>query len=89
MRFSFNSIFRRLNMSEKPDPKKDNTNTYLTVAEVAKALRVSSRTVYRWMEIGKLKAFRPTGGGGSTRIQLSELNRFIEENTGTHQKEDK
>lgn len=76
-------------MAEKTDPTKDSKNTYLTVAEVAEALRVSSRTVYRWMEIGKLKAFRPLGHGGSTRIQLSELNRFVEAHTGSQQKEDK
>ncbi len=71
-------------MSEKPNPLQGSMETYLTIGEVAQMLRVSSRTVYRWIEEGKLKAFRPMGNGGSTRIALSELNRFIEENTSTY-----
>lgn len=74
-------------MSEQSNPLKGGTETYFTVDEVAEMLRVSSRTIYRWMENGKLKFFRAKGG--ATRIPLSELNRFIEENTGTHQKEEK
>ena len=76
-------------MSEKPSPLQGNMETYLPIGEVAQMLRVSSRTVYRWIEEGKLEAFRPMRSGGSTRIALSELNRFIDENTGTHQKEEK
>ncbi len=76
-------------MSEKPNPLQGNMETYLTVREVAKTLRVSVRTIYRWMEDGRLKAFRPMGDRSSTRIPLSELNRFIDENTGAHRKEEK
>ena len=76
-------------MSEKPNPQKGSMETYLTVHEVAKTLHVSVRTIYRWLGDGRMKAFRPMGERSSTRISLSELNRFIEENTSTHQKEEK
>ena len=74
-------------MSEKLDPQKDSTDVYLTVYEVAEMLRVSRRTIYRWMENGKIRFFQAMGG--ATRVPLSELNRFIKENTGTHRKEKK
>ncbi len=76
-------------MSEKPNPPKGSTDTYLTVGEVAEMLRVSRRTIYRWMKNGKLNAFHPMGERSATRIPFSELNRFIEENTGAHNKEEK
>jgi len=47
----------------------------LTVAEVAERLNVSSKTVTRWIEDGKISAFR---FGKSYRIEETELEHFIE-----------
>jgi excisionase family DNA binding protein len=71
---------RRLRMTEKPNPLEDRKETYVTMHEAADYLRVALRTVYRWVEQGRLKVFHV--GRGSTRIPTSELERFISENTG-------
>ena len=47
----------------------------LTVAEVAKALKVNKRTVYRWIESGDLKVARL--GRKTYRVFESDLNKFI------------
>ncbi len=47
----------------------------LTIQEVAKALKVSKRTVYRWIEAGDLKAARI--GRKTYRVFESDLNKFI------------
>jgi len=65
-------------MPGNPNPNEDRKETYMTLAEAADYLRVSSRTVYRWLAKGKLKFFRV---GKSTRIALSDLKRFIAHNT--------
>ena len=49
-------------------------NTYLTPLEVAKILKVSRITVYRWIKVGKLKAVKP---GGVVRIRKEDLMEFI------------
>lgn len=43
---------------------KDNSATteVLTTAEVAERFRVGQRTVYRWLESGKLEGFQTPGG---------------------------
>jgi len=66
-------------MPGKPNPIQDRQETYVTIAEAGEHLRVSPRTVYRWLRLGKLKYFRV---GSTTRIPLLELDRFIAENTG-------
>ena len=48
--------------------------------EAADHLRVSQSTIYRWIKIGTLKAFQT--GYGATRIAVTELQRFIDANTG-------
>ena len=48
----------------------------ITVAEVAKRLNVTPKTVTRWIEQGKLPAFR---FGKNYRIEEEELNKFIED----------
>lgn len=51
---------------------------FYTVREVAKVLRVSERTIFRYMQPDakqKLNAFKV---GKSWRIPETELNRFIE-----------
>lgn len=65
-------------MPGNPKPNEDRKETYLTIAEAAEYLRVSSRTVYRWLARRKLKFFRVSK---STRIALSDLERFIANNT--------
>lgn len=65
-------------MPGKPNPIESRKEEYVTIREAADYLRVSLRTAYRWIDQGKLKYFR---AGSSTRIPLSELDRFISENT--------
>jgi excisionase family DNA binding protein len=78
-------IQRRFGMSEKTNPLKGRTE-YVTVQEAADHLRVSIRTIYRWLEEGVLKAFQT--GRGSTRIAVPELEHFIAEHTGQLNKEE-
>ena len=47
---------------------------FLTVAEVADLLRVSSMTVYRLIEAGALRALRV---GKSFRITTEDLDQFL------------
>lgn len=47
----------------------------IKVSEVAEQLNVSMRTVTRWIEEGKLPAFK---FGKDYRIKSEDLNRFIE-----------
>ena len=56
-------------MVNKPDDK------LLTIEEVAEILRVSSRSVNRYIESGRLKASKL----GVWRIKRSDLDRFLEE----------
>lgn len=72
-------------MLEMKDPLENRPETYVTLKEAAKYLRVSYRTVYRWLSQGRLKFFR--AGAESTRIPLSELDKFIAENTNETKKE--
>ena len=48
---------------------------YYTIEEVAKTLKVVYLTVYRWIQDGKLKAYK---AGKQYRINKSDLDRFIE-----------
>lgn len=65
-------------MPNKSNPIESRKEEYVTLKEAADHLRVSLRSIYRWLDEGKLKYFR---AGRSTRILLSELDRFISENT--------
>jgi excisionase family DNA binding protein len=47
----------------------------LTIEEVANILRVSTRTIIRYIESGKLKASKI----GAWRIKESNVNLFLEE----------
>ena len=47
----------------------------LTISEVAKLLKVSKRTVYRWVESGDLKVARI--GRKTYRVFESDLKKFI------------
>ena len=57
----------------EPDPAED---PWLTLAEIAKELRVNPATVRLWVSRGKLKATR--AGQRKLLVQRSELNRMLE-----------
>lgn len=48
---------------------------YYTIEEVAKMLKVVYLTVYRWIQSGKLIAYK---AGKQYRIKKLDLDRFIE-----------
>jgi len=48
----------------------------LTLKETAKILRVSERTIMRYLKSGKLKASK----AGQWRIKQSDLDEFLKEN---------
>jgi excisionase family DNA binding protein len=49
--------------------------TYYTLPEVAERLKVSRRTVYRWVQAGDLSAYKL---GGEFRITKRDLEHFLE-----------
>jgi excisionase family DNA binding protein len=51
---------------------------YFTLEEVAKKLKVSRRTVNRWVENGKMKAVKFSPGPGHIRITETDLKDFID-----------
>lgn len=51
----------------------------LTLKETAKILRVSERTIMRYLKSGKLKASKL----GQWRIKQSDLEKFLKENLNT------
>ena len=53
----------------------DSTNRFLTVAEVADELRVSTMTVYRLIKSEQLPATRV---GKSLRIRRNDVDRYLE-----------
>ena len=48
---------------------------YYTIDEMAKILKVAYLTVYRWIQDGKLVAYK---AGKQYRIKESDFNKFIE-----------
>jgi excisionase family DNA binding protein len=50
---------------------------YVTLTEAAERLRVSLRTLYRWMREGRIKVFHL---GKTSRINVDDLEAFIKEN---------
>jgi len=52
-----------------------NTEQYYSIAEVAKTLKVAYLTVYRWIQSGKLTAYK---AGKQYRIKELDLDKFIE-----------
>jgi len=54
----------------------------LTIEEIAKILRVHTRTVTRYIESGRLKASKL----GVWRIKQSDLNAFLEETSNVKKK---
>ena len=57
--------------------------TYYTLPEIAEKLKVSRRTVYRWVQGKELPAYKL---GGEFRITERDLERFLEERR-THKTE--
>jgi len=55
---------------------------FLTLQEVADRLRVSERSVFRYIHSGRLEATKV----GYWRIKESELEKFIKENSSTKKK---
>lgn len=62
--------------------KNSNSEKLLTAEEVAKILRVSYRTVVRYIESGRLRASKI----GVWRIKQSDLNKFLEETSNIKRK---
>ena len=48
---------------------------YYTIEEVAEMLKVAYLTVYRWIQAGKLIAYK---AGKQYRIKEEDLNKFLE-----------
>ena len=48
---------------------------YYTLAEIAQGLKVSYRTVYRWVQAGKLSAYKL---GSDWRVAESDLQAFLD-----------
>jgi len=59
-----------------------NIDKLFTIEEVAKILRVSTRSVTRYIETGKLKASKI----GVWRIKESDLNAFLEDTSNQEKK---
>lgn len=57
----------------------------LTIKEVAKYLRVSERSVNRYIESGRLRASRI----GQWRIKEKDLEKFLKENSNDRREEQK
>jgi excisionase family DNA binding protein len=55
-------------------PRPLNSGAFLTVAEVAAAMRVSTMTVYRLIKVGELPAVRV---GHNYRIREADLERYL------------
>ena len=53
----------------------------LTIPEVSRYLRVSTKTVYRMLQRKELPAFRL---GGDWRINVEDLERWVEKETQAH-----
>lgn len=58
------------------------TQPLLTVAQVAEYFSVSKITIHAWMKSGQLRSFKV---GGSRRISISDLDKFVE--AGAKQRE--
>jgi len=62
----------------------DETPQLLTVAELAKRLRISRPTAYRLIGSGRLRAYRvgPTDSG-ALRVDVRDIDRLIDPTKGT------
>lgn len=60
-----------------------NIDKLLTIEETAEILRVSTRTVIRYIDSGRLKASRL----GTWRIKQSDIEKMLEETSNTKNRE--
>ena len=63
-------------MSEPTEEASALDDRFLTVAEVARSLRVSNMTVYRLVRSGKLPAFQV---GRGYRLRESDVRKFLDD----------
>jgi excisionase family DNA binding protein len=52
---------------------------WFTLDEVAERLKVSRRTVNRWVAAGNLRVYRLSPQAGAVRVTESDLRTFLEE----------
>ncbi len=52
------------------------TEEYLTPAEIAKRLKITERTVYRWLDAGQLRGVKL---GRVWRVRTNDLEKFLKE----------
>ena len=60
--------------------------TYYTLDEIAEKLKVSRRTVNRWVAAGTIRAYRLSAQAGNVRVADSDLRKFLEERQNRPQK---
>jgi len=58
------------------EPTPDNMQP-LTTGQIAKYCGVNYRTVIRWIERGKLKAYQLPGGRGDNRVEIADFLAFL------------
>jgi excisionase family DNA binding protein len=56
-----------------------NEETFLSLSETARMLNVSDRTIHRWIQDGRLPAYKP---GRAYRFRISDIEAFLEEHRG-------
>ena len=65
------------------------TEELLTVAEVAKRMKVHPETVREWLRTGRMRGYRPGGSKLGWRIRVSEIERFLAASMPDDPKQDK
>lgn len=58
------------------DNQEKTATQFYTIEEIADLLKVSYLTVFRWVQAGKLTAYKV---GKQYRIDVQDLNKFLEE----------
>ncbi len=61
-----------------PTTKEESKPQYLSLQEMAKQLKVSERTIIRWVRSGELRAFRL---GHVTRVTKEDFEKFLKKYT--------
>src|SRR5215211_3123152 len=56
-----------------------NEETFLSLSETARMLNVSERTIHRWIQDGRLPAYKP---GRAYRSRMSDIEAFLEQRRG-------
>ena len=66
----------RANLHAPVEPPKPSTDSLLTVADIARILKLNPQTVRNWLDAGYLRAIRI---GRNVRVTQAEFNRLIDE----------